>query len=267
MIAGGNVLVNGARQKSHYRLRENDIIDVSIPRPGPAGLKAEKIPLNIIHEDSRIIVVDKPAGMVIHPAVGNFTGTLVNALLYHQKTLSGLNAGRPGIVHRLDKETSGLVVAAKDDAAHAYIGRQFTRRQVEKTYMAVVEGVVRLENGTIEAPVGRHPVNRQRMAVLPGSDRYALTGYKVIRRFAAHTLVEFTPHTGRTHQIRVHAAHMGHPIVGDALYGKRAGGLIGRQALHAARLGFHHPETRKMVYFESPLPEDMKRLIAALEGD
>ena len=266
-IDEGGVLVNGAASKRHHKVSAGDMIHVKVPSRAPSELKAQRIPIDIVYEDDRMIVVNKSAGMVVHPAPGNYDGTLVNALLYHSKRLSRQTEERPGIVHRLDKDTSGLIVIDKDEAAHAYIGRQFSRRHVSKSYVAVVEGLMRVDNGVIDAAMGRHRFQRQKMAVIreEGEGRPAVTSYKVLKRFKAHTLVEFSPQTGRTHQIRVHAAHIGHPVVGDASYGKRAAGLIGRHALHAARITFRHPQSRQAVTFESQLPKDMKMLIKALD--
>lgn len=265
LIADKNVLVDGAPRKSHYKLESGDFIEVEMARPRKIDLKAENIPLSIIYEDDRLIVVDKPAGMVVHPAPGNYSGTLVNALLYHTGRLSPSAELKPGIVHRLDKDTSGLMIVAKDAAAHSFLARQFNKRTTDKRYIAVVDGVVELDNGIISAPIGRHPRDRKKMAVRFSESRDAVTRYKVLERFKNSTLLEIKPETGRTHQIRVHMAHIGHPIIGDATYGtKKGAGPIERQALHAASISFLHPATKEVKRFESKLPEDMGSLIKKL---
>ena len=267
LITGEKVLVNGRSRKSHYKLESGDFIEVEIPKPQKLDIKAEKIPLDIVYEDDRLIVVNKPAGMVVHPAPGNYTGTLVNALLHHTKKLSASSEMKPGIVHRLDKDTSGLMIVAKDDRAHSFLARQFNKRTTDKRYIAVVEGVVELDNGIISEPIGRHTRYRTRMAVRFSESKEAVTKYKVLERFKNHTLLEVKPETGRTHQIRVHMAYMGHPVVGDIPYGaQKDGALLDRQALHAAAISFLHPETKKRVNFESELPKDIKSLIAKLRA-
>ncbi len=257
------VTVNGRPQKSSHRISPGDRIDVSIPPPEILDLEPEPIPLKIVHEDKWLLVVDKPAGLVVHPAPGHRSGTLVNALLAHGTALSS-SAGsfKPGIVHRLDKDTSGLLVVAKDDKTHRAVSRQFADRTVKRVYQAIVKGVVQRDEGTISAPIGRDPHRRQRMTVLYGASRDAETRYKVIRRFPAATFLELTPQTGRTHQLRVHLAHVGHPILGDQRYGVKAG--LDRQALHAHRLGFLHPGSRKKVEFVSPLPADLRGMLKKL---
>ncbi len=267
LILSGKVLVNGSPRKTHYKLERGDFIEVEVPKPQKLDIKAENISLKIIYEDDRLIVVDKPAGMVVHPAPGNYTGTLVNALLHHTKKLSASSEMKPGIVHRLDKDTSGLMVVAKDESAHSFLARQFNKRTTDKRYITVVEGVVELDNGIISEPIGRHPRYRTKMAVRFSESKQAITKYKVLERFKNHTLLEAKPETGRTHQIRVHMAYIGHPIVGDITYGaKKDGALLDRQALHAARISFLHPETKKRVEFESELPKEMKRLIEKLRA-
>ena len=267
LIQQNNVLVNGVPRKSHYKIEAGDFIEAEIPKPQKPAVKAEDIPLHIIFEDERLLIVDKSAGMVAHPAPGNYSGTLVNALLHHTDRLSASNAGRPGIVHRLDKDTSGLLVVAKDEAAHSFLARQFNKRTADKRYLAVVEGVVQLDNGIISYPIGRHPRDRKRMSVKFSDAKNAVTRYRVLERFADKTLVEIKPETGRTHQIRVHMAYIGHPVVCDKTYGSRkTSAPIIRQALHAAEIAFRHPTTKKVTRFRSPLPEDMKELIEKLKN-
>jgi 23S rRNA pseudouridine1911/1915/1917 synthase len=256
LIKGGHVTLNGASGKASARLREGDAIVLDEPPAVPTETVAEAIALDVLYEDDDFIVVNKPAGLVVHPAAGHWSGTLVNALLHHCRGLSGIGGEqRPGIVHRLDKETSGCLVAAKNDAAHQALARQFAGREVSKIYLALVVGKMARLSGTIEAAIGRHPVLRKKMTVVPdGCGRAAKTGYRVLCTVPAGTLVECTLHTGRTHQIRVHLKHLGHPVLGDEVYGKRAG--FARQMLHAWRLGLTHPRTGERVNFESPIPPD-----------
>lgn len=267
LIRQKKVLVNGAPRKSHYRIETGDLIEVEIPEPEKLTIKPENIPIKIVFEDERLIAVDKPAGMVVHPAPGNYSGTLVNALLYHIGKLSPSPEGRPGIVHRLDKGTSGLLIVAKDEAAHSFLSRQFNKGTTDKRYIAVVEGLVQLDNGVISYPIGRHPRDRKRMSVKFLRSKKAVTHYKVLERFKDKTLLEIKPETGRTHQIRVHMAYIDHPIIGDETYGvKKKNVSIARQALHAAEISFLHPTTKKPMHFNSPLPEDMKALIDKLKN-
>lgn len=264
-----------------YRVKPGESYTVSVPPASDPSPRGQRIPLRILHEDDELIVVDKPAGLVVHPAPGNPDRTLVNALVHHcGDSLSGIGGvRRPGIVHRLDKETSGLMVAAKSDRAHAALAKQFAERTVERAYLAVVWGVPRPLRGEIEAPIGRNPRNRRRMAVVERAGRHALTRYRVQRQLAAGaSVVHCRLATGRTHQIRVHLAHIGHPVVGDRLYGRArhvAGATANaqaiirafdRQALHAGLLGFSHPRTGRPVRFESELPVEMKELIGVLEA-
>ncbi|MBU4376977.1 MAG: RluA family pseudouridine synthase [Candidatus Omnitrophica bacterium] len=265
LITDKKVLVNGSPRNNHYKLEKGDFIEVEVPKARKLDIKAENIPLKIIYEDARLMVVDKPAGMVTHPAPGNYTGTLVNALLNHTKNLSFSSEMKPGIVHRLDKDTSGLMIVAKDESSHAFLARQFNKRTTDKRYTAVVEGVVELDNGIISEPIGRHPRDRKKMSVRLSESRQAVTRYKVLERFMNSSLLEVRPETGRTHQIRVHMAYIGHPIIGDATYGsKKSGDLMGRQALHASSISVFHPDTKEVMKFESKLPEDMKKLIVKL---
>ncbi len=281
LIQAGLVSRGGATvSEPSYRVKPGETYAVSLPPASDPSPQGQRIPLRVLHEDDEVVVVDKPAGLVVHPAPGNPDRTLVNALIHHcGGSLSGIGgARRPGIVHRLDKDTSGLMVAAKSDRAHASLARQFAERTVERAYLAVVWGVPRPLRGDIDAPVGRDPRNRRRMAVVERTGRPALTGYLVQRRLAAGaSVVRCRLATGRTHQIRVHLAHIGHPVVGDRLYGRArqvAGATaddraivraFGRQALHAATLGFSHPGTGEHVGFESELPVEMAELIGVLE--
>jgi 23S rRNA pseudouridine1911/1915/1917 synthase len=256
LIKTGHVTLNTAVPKPGARLRAGDAIRLSEPPPIPSGTSPEDIALDVLFEDDDLIVINKPAGLVVHPAAGNWSGTLVNALLHHCTTLSGIGGEqRPGIVHRLDKDTSGCLVAAKSDLAHQVLSRQFAGREVTKIYLALVAGKLRRLGGTIDAPIARHPVQRKKMTVVEaGRGREAKTGYRVLAEIGQGTLVECTLHTGRTHQIRVHLKHLGHSLLGDDVYGKRAG--FPRQMLHAWRLGFAHPRSGERMNFESPIPPD-----------
>ncbi|HTY59054.1 MAG TPA: RluA family pseudouridine synthase [Bacteroidota bacterium] len=282
-IRGGTVLVNGDRVRPSYTVMPDDVIQITLPRPPPADALPENIPVEILFEDDDLIVVNKPAGMVTHPAYGNYTGTLVNALLYHCGTLgAGGDPVRPGIVHRLDKDTSGVMVVAKNETAHAKLAVQFARRTIRREYNAVVWGRFRGSTGLIEAGLGRSKSDRKKMAVVDGG-KSAATEYTVLEQFAYLALLRLKLRTGRTHQIRVHLAHINHPVFGDPTYNGRhivwgggGGGqkaqvqrllaLMPRQALHAKTLGFLHPATRREMYFETALPEDMAALLAVLES-
>jgi len=272
LIDGGHILVNDLPAKPNHKLRASDVIiaDLSEERQD-ALIIPENIPLVIVYEDEHILVVNKPAGMASHPAVGANFGTLVNALLYHCKALSGAGTGqRPGIVHRLDKDTSGLMVVAKDNDSHSILAKQFKDRTITKKYVAFATGIVKLDEGSIEFPIGRHPSQRQKLTVRFSESRDAVTLYKVLGRFpgfkngkkivSACTMLELTPKTGRMHQLRVHLYSIGHPILGDATYGKKSD-LIPRQALHATRLGFIHPASKKYVEFSAGMPADMKKVL------
>ncbi|MDK2806311.1 MAG: rRNA synthase [Thermoanaerobacterium sp.] len=267
LILDGLVKVNGSSIKPNYKLKEGDSVDVNIPEAEEIDLMPENIPLDIIYEDDDIIVINKPQGMVVHPAPGNYSGTLVNALLYHCKNLSGINGElRPGIVHRLDKDTSGVMVVAKNDKAHLDLSNQIKERTILKKYIAIVEGVIKDDEGSIEAPIGRDHVERKKMAVTEDG-RYALTLYKVLERYKNNSLIEATIKTGRTHQIRVHMSYIGHPIVGDEVYGykKQRFNLLG-QALHSKLLGLVHPSKKIYMEFEAPIPEYFERLINILKS-
>lgn len=256
IIDEGKVLVNNKEKKSNYKLKEKDFVLVSIPEPKELNLEPENIPIEIMYEDSDIIVVNKPQGMVVHPAPGVYNGTLVNALLYHCDDLSGINGIlRPGIVHRIDKDTSGILVVAKNDYSHNKLAEQLKEHSMKREYYAVVEGVLKQDEGTINEPLGRHPVERIKIAVIKDG-REAITHYKVIERYKNNTLVKCILETGRTHQIRVHMSHIGHPLVGDPVYGfkKQRFNLQG-QLLHAKILGFIHPTKNTYIQFESELPD------------
>lgn len=255
-IHEGRVHVNGNHSKPAQQLRAGDRISVAIPEPEAAGPSpdAEAMGLDILFEDEFLLIVNKPAGLVVHPGAGNPQGTLVNALLHHCKAISGVGgAGRPGIVHRLDKETSGCIVVAKSDAIHSALAAQFANRLTEKAYLALVVGVPRMPHGTMEGAIGRHPIHRQKMAVVERG-RASLTMYRVLASEGNQALMECQPKTGRTHQIRVHLKHLGHPIVGDPVYGRR--GTFTRHFLHAWKLAFQHPSTGEKVSFIAPLPQD-----------
>jgi len=253
-------------EKAGLALEAGQRIEVTVPEPEPSTPEPEAIPLRIVYEDDDLLVVDKPAGLTVHPAPGHPSHTLVNAVLAHSPGLSGIGGEeRPGIVHRLDKDTSGLIIVAKNDAAHASLARQLKARKVEKTYLALVEGRLEPPEGVIDAPIARHPVDRKRMAVVAGG-REARTRYRTLREVDGYSLLEVRPETGRTHQIRVHFASIGHPVAGDPLYGRRgAKAPVPRQFLHAQRLAFQHPRTNARLELEAPLAEDLAEALRRLE--
>ncbi|MFA5840605.1 MAG: RluA family pseudouridine synthase [Candidatus Margulisiibacteriota bacterium] len=277
LIEDGHVEVNSAKVKNSYKIKNNDQVSVLIPPVQKLTVSSEDIPLQIIYEDADVVVINKPLGMVVHPAPGNYSGTLVNALLAHCTDLSGIGGVmRPGIVHRLDKDTTGLMVIAKNDLAHQSLTKQFKDKKIFKQYLAIVHGAVEPEKGLIENKIGRHPVNRQKMTVIDWEDRknhgkFAVTEYKVLGHYVsdegeAYSLVELTLKTGRTHQIRVHMQHLGFPVVGDKVYGKKAANLSAkRQMLHAARLGFTHPRSGEYLKFKAEMPEDMQAVLSTLQ--
>lgn len=268
LIQEGNVKINDNLKKSNYKLKVGDIVDVIMPEPAELNLEPEDIPLDIVYEDSDVIVINKPQGMVVHPAPGVYSGTLVNALLYHCKDLSGINGvTRPGIVHRIDKDTSGILVVAKNDNSHNRLAEQLKNHTMTRAYIALVEGILKADKGTIDAPLARHPVDRIKIAVVKDG-RKAVTHYRVLERFKNNTLVECRLETGRTHQIRVHMAYVGHPLVGDPVYGykKQRFNLQG-QMLHAKKLGFIHPSTGKYIELESDLPEYFKKILNVLRNE
>ena len=260
LIKGGHVTVGGKAGKANLRLTPDMVIQVEIPEPESVEVKPEDIPLDVLYEDHDIIIVNKARGMVVHPAVGNYSGTLVNALLFHCKDLSGINGEiRPGIVHRLDKDTSGVMMAAKNDAAHIGLAEQVKEHSAKRTYWALVQGNIVEEKGTIKAPIGRHPKDRMKMAVVFENSKDAVTHFRVLERYGHQTLVECNLETGRTHQIRVHFAHIGHPVVNDPFYGyHRMDFPIEGQALHSRSLDVKHPITGEDMHFEAPVPADFE---------
>jgi len=262
LIRDGRVRLNGAQAKPSAGVSPGDAVDVDVPEPEPLGVSPEAIALDIVYQDADVAVVNKPKGMVVHPAAGNRTGTLVNALLYHIEDLSGINSVlRPGIVHRLDKDTSGLLLVAKNDEAHLSLAKQIRERTASRVYYALALGNIKEDEGEIDEPIARHPTERKRMAVVAGG-RPAVTRYRVLERFSEATLIELSLVTGRTHQIRVHLAHIGHGVLGDPVYGpRRARYPIKGQALHAGKIAFDHPRTGARMEFNAPLPEDFVKLI------
>jgi len=262
-IASGQVTVNGTIvQKASSRVSANQhIVFEQAERKGPSALIAEDIPLDVVYEDRDLAVINKPPGLVVHPAPGNAAHTMVHAMLHRFKDLSDINPQRPGIVHRLDKETSGLLVIAKNNTAHHALAQQFADHSIKRKYVAVVKGRVEYEENVIELSIGRHPVRREHMAVHSGINaRYAKTRYRTLKRAGKVSLLELEPYTGRTHQLRVHCAYIGHPIMGDVKYGKQA--PFPRMALHARYIGFVHPSTGKFVEFETPIPEEFLNAVA-----
>lgn len=265
-IRSGHVTVNGAAVKPNYRLAEGDVVAIMPPEPEDADVQPEPIPLHIVYEDRDVIVVDKPRGMVVHPAHGHLSGTLVNALLHHCRDLSGINGRlRPGIVHRIDKDTTGLLAAAKNDLAHVSLSEQLKAHTVERAYIALVHGNLPHDQGTIDAPIGRDPRDRKRFAVVPGG-KPSVTHFAVLERFGDYTLVRLNLETGRTHQIRVHMKYIGYPLAGDPIYGRAKTVPLDGQALHAAALGFVHPRSREKLRFESPLPDDFRAVLEMLRN-
>lgn len=254
--------------KANYKVRAGEMFVVDIPEPEPIEAVPENIPLDIIYEDDDVVVLNKARGMVVHPAPGNYTGTLVNALLYHCSNLSGINSAiRPGIVHRLDKDTSGIMIVAKNDAAHISLSQQIQSKTAVRTYLAVVRGNIKTDSGTIETQIARDKTDRKKMAVVKEGGREAITDYEVLERFGKYTLVRCKLRTGRTHQIRVHMEYLGYPLVGDPKYSpmKTPFGIKG-QALHSHTLEFTHPRTGERMKFEAPLPEDMHKIITRLHN-
>ena len=261
MIEEGHVRASGKAPKPSFKVRRDLEIEGEIIREEPSPLVAEDIPIAILYEDPYLLVIDKPDNMVVHPSLGHRAGTLVNAILSYIVDADQLGDERPGIVHRLDKGTTGVIIVAKDRSTQETLSRQFHDRAVEKVYRAIVEGVIKADTGVVEGAIGRHPKERQKMALVTRNGRYSLSNFKVIKRLDGFTYVEVYPKTGRTHQIRVHLAHIGHPIVGDDLYGKRARKLAGRPLLHAHRISFTHPVLGGKVVVEAPVPEDMEAFV------
>lgn len=273
LIKSGDVTLNGKPAKAKTPVERGDTIDVNIPEPEPAEAQPQDIPLHILYEDADVVVINKESGMVVHPAAGNPDGTVVNALLHHCGDLSGIGGiERPGIVHRLDKDTSGCLVVAKNDNAHQSLTTQFSERTTQKLYLAVVQGCPKERTGTVFTHIGRHPVNRLKMAVVnPGTGKPAITDWEVLCTDPAteSSLVLCTLHTGRTHQIRVHMLHLGHPLIGDPIYSnpKRQKARPGRLMLHAWRLGFDHPRTGKRVELEAPIPAEYTPWMQSFPGN
>jgi 23S rRNA pseudouridine1911/1915/1917 synthase len=264
-IKDGNVTVNNAPVKANYKCNKNDKIVIEIPAPELLDVEPEQMNLDIYYEDADVLVVNKPKGMVVHPAPGHSRGTLVNGLMAHCKDLSGINGVlRPGIVHRIDKDTSGLLMVAKNDLAHERLVEQLVNKTVTRRYKAIVHGVIPHDHGTIDAPLGRDPLERQRMAVVDNG-KHAVTHFQVLDRFNQFTFVECVLETGRTHQIRVHMKYIGYPLVGDPKYGPKKPITDDGQALHAAVLGFNHPRTNEYLEFEAPLPKEFTDLMEVLK--
>lgn len=262
----GGVSVNGSSAVKNYKLRAGDVIAVDIPELQPMDAVPENIPLDIVYEDNDLLVVNKPKGMVVHPAHGNYNGTMVNALLYHcGASLSGINGViRPGIVHRIDKNTSGLLIVAKNDASHLKLAEQIKVHSFTREYEAIAAGYFKETSGTVDAPIGRHKTDRKKMCVTAENSRNAVTHYEVMRQFGGYAHVRLRLETGRTHQIRVHLAYIGHPVLGDDVYGKQYRGIDG-QCLHARKIGFIHPSTGEYMEFTSPLPDYFTALLKRLE--
>ena len=260
------ILVNQKAVKANYKVKTGDTLLVQIPDAAPIEILPEPMDLNIVYEDSDLVIVNKPAGMVVHPAHGHYSGTLVNGLLAHCTDLSGINGKmRPGIVHRIDKDTSGLLMVAKNDLAHQHLAAQLKAHSIRRAYYALVQGIISEPAGLVDAPIGRHETDRKKMAVTMKNSKEARTHYYVKERFARHTFIECKLETGRTHQIRVHMAYLGHPLVGDPLYGTRKNNLdFPGQALHAYALGMIHPRTGEELYFEAPLPEHFQTVLTNL---
>lgn len=260
------ILVNGAPVKAKYKVKLGDVIEVTIPEVEDLEIVPEDLDLDIVYEDADVLVVNKPRGMVVHPAPGHASGTLVNGLMHHCKDLSGINGvARPGIVHRIDKDTSGLLMVAKNDVAHESLVNQLVEKSVTRKYTALVHGHIAHEKGTIDAPIGRDQKDRQKQAVVD-KGKHAVTHFTVIERFGEFTLVECRLETGRTHQIRVHMNYIGFPLAGDPKYGPRKTIDFDGQVLHAGVLGFVHPVTKEYLEFEAPLPEDFKQLLEEMRG-
>lgn len=265
LIKDGQVLVNSVPQKANYNVNSGDLLSITIPKAQEIAILPENIPLDILYEDEDVLVVNKPKGMVVHPSAGHYSGTLVNAVLYHCKdSLSGINGEiRPGIVHRIDMDTTGALIVCKNDNAHVKIAEQIKEHSVTRRYLGIVKGIVKTDHGMVEGTIGRHPIERKKMAVNVRGGKPAVTHYRVLKRFENHSLMEFELETGRTHQIRVHMASIGHPLLGDSVYGngKNPWKLQG-QTLHATVIGFLHPTTGAYLEIEAPLPEYFESLLA-----
>lgn len=267
LIKEGRVTVDSEVVKPNYKLREGERVEWSIPAPVDAAPQPEDIPLDILFEDRHMIVINKPAGLVVHPAAGNESGTLVNALLHHCTDLAGIGGEkRPGIIHRLDKDTSGVIVVAKNESAMTELARQFKERETDKEYLAIVREVPFPPRGTVETTIGRHPIHRKKMAVNVRNGREAVSHYETEEAFAEAALMRVKIETGRTHQIRVHMAHIKHPVLGDSVYGRAFHIKASRQMLHAAKLSVLHPDSGERMTFDAPLPDDMQAMLAQLRG-
>lgn len=266
-ITEGIVKVNGETVKAKYKVKAGDVVEITVPEAEPLDVLAENLELDIVYEDADVLVVNKPKGMVVHPAPGHLTGTLVNGLMYHCKDLSGINGiMRPGIVHRIDKDTSGLLMVAKNDVAHESLVDQLVKKTVTRKYTALVHGHIAHDKGTIDAPIGRDQKDRQKQAVTDNG-KHAVTHFQVVERFGNYTLVECRLETGRTHQIRVHMKYIGFPLVGDPKYGPKKTIDFGGQVLHAGVLGFNHPVSGEYLEFEAPLPADYVQLVDELRNN
>ena len=267
LIKEGHVLVNDTVQKANYRLKADDMICVEIPDAVQTPILPENIPLDILYEDDDLLVVNKPKGMVVHPSAGHYTGTLVNAIMYHcRDSLSGINGEiRPGIVHRIDMDTTGSLIVCKNDESHVFIAEQIKEHSVNRRYRGIVYGVVKEEEGTVNAPIGRHPIDRKKMSINEKNGRNAVTHYRVLERFGDYTYIACELETGRTHQIRVHMASIHHPLLGDCVYGPaKCPWTLQGQTLHAKILGIIHPRTGKYMEFDAPLPEYFENLLKKL---
>ena len=264
IIKEGSVLVNGSPVKASYRMDDQDEVTIDLPELKEPEIEAENIPLDILYEDDDLLMVNKPKGMVVHPSAGHTTGTLVNAVMYHCKEdLSGINGVmRPGIVHRIDKDTTGVLVICKNDKAHNFVAEQLKEHSITRKYRAIVNGVIKEDEGTVNAPIGRHPTERKKMAINEKNGKRAVTHYRVLERFANHTYIECQLETGRTHQIRVHMASLHHPLLGDTVYGSQKNPYhLEGQTLHAMGLGLIHPSTGSYLEVTAPLPEYFQKLL------
>lgn len=268
LIEDDMVKIDGRAKKANYKLSAGQNLDITLPDPVELEVEPEDIEIDVVYEDDDLLVVNKPQGMVVHPAHGNYSGTLVNGLLKRCDGLSGINGIiRPGIVHRIDKDTSGIIVVAKTNEAHMDLSRQLKEHSINRKYIALLEGRLKEEAGTIDAPIGRDPANRKKMAVVNKNSKNAITHYKVLELFESNTLIEARLETGRTHQIRVHMAHIGHPVVGDPVYGYRKQKFkLNGQLLHAALLGFVHPRTKEYMEFTAPLPGYFQEILDKLRN-
>ncbi len=267
LLSDNKIFINGGTaEKAGILLKGGEKLEIALPEPESSELKPEAIPLDILYEDKDLLVINKPAGLVVHPAAGHWEGTLVNALIYHFNQLSSIYPLRPGIVHRLDKDTSGLLLIAKSDKAHLQLSKQLKSREIKKDYAVIVHGRISQNEGIIDQPIGRHPKDRKKMAVVSSNGRDAVTRFKVLERFKNHTYLECRIETGRTHQIRVHLSNMGYPIIGDSLYGSKKDDLAARQMLHAWKIQLAHPITFQPVKFEAQLPDDFQKTLILLRS-